>query len=514
VTAPAAQPPAAEAAPARVAGSALVTSLTTIAAMALGGVLAIVVLLVFGKGARTDGFFAAYGVYAVIIALAQSLRASAVARLVQGSLFDNLDRLLGASLLILLGSGVVLVGLGDPLAELLTGEDGGAIHDAARTALAVLWVAGALHVVAALGAAALGALDEFALPGIAYVAGGLIAIAFVLALHDPLGIDVVSLGLVCGALTTAGLMAVRLRQRGWRPRWSGLRAAPRALGVMALVLAGSVGSIALQLTYVVTLAFAARIGEGAVTLYSYSFFASALLMGAVVGPAAIVLAAPVARTWDRRPRSLDPHLLAVFRAGLVLIVPVTAAAVLIGDEIVELFLGSELSAADADVVVRTFLALFGMVVATLAVPVPGLAAFAASRYLAVGSVAVAGIAVHLGLTAAMASAFDTLESLAAAASASAVAMLAMTLAIVYGRELWRPLGALVVELARVAAVAAVAFGPPGLAAAALGGPGWDVAAALVGSVAFLLLLRASLPRNWELVLRIAEPLRTGSAWRA
>ena len=144
-----AQPPAAEAAPARVAGSALVTSLSTIAAMAMGGLLAIVVLLLFGKNARTDGFFAAYGVYAVIIALAQSLRASAVARLVQGDLFENLDRLIGASVLILLASGVVLVGLGDPLAELLTGEGSGVAHDAARTALAILWGAGALQIVAA-----------------------------------------------------------------------------------------------------------------------------------------------------------------------------------------------------------------------------------------------------------------------------------------------------------------------------------------------------------------------------
>jgi hypothetical protein len=280
---------------------------------------------------------------------------------------------------------------------------------------------------------------------------------------------------------------------------------------MALVLSGSIGSVALQLTYVVTLAFAARIGEGAVTLYSYSFFAAALLIGAVAGPAAIVLAAPVARTWDRRPESLDPHLLAVFRAGLALIVPVTAAAVLIGDDIVELLLGSELSAADADTVVRSFLALSGMVVATLAVPVPGLAAFAASRYLAVGSVSIAGVVVHLAASGAAAAAWDTLESLAAAASVSSVAMLAMTLTIVYGRQLGRPLGMLVVELARVVAVAVASFGPPGIVAAALGGPGWDVAAAVAGTAVFLLVLRARLPRNWELVLRIAAPLRTRGA---
>lgn len=263
------------------AGSALVTSLSTIAAMAMGGVLAIVVLLLYGKTSQTDGFFAAYGVYAVIIALAQSLRASAVARLVHGSLWGNLDRLLGASVLILLATGVVLVGLGDPLADLLTGEDAGTAHDAARAALAILWGAGALQVLAALAAAALGALGEFGLPGAAYVCGGAAAIALVLLLEGALGIDAVATGLVCGSLLTAALMVARLARRGWRPRWSGLRAAPRSLGTMGLVLSGSIGSVALQLTYVVTLAFAARIGEGAVTLYSYSFFAAALLIGAV-----------------------------------------------------------------------------------------------------------------------------------------------------------------------------------------------------------------------------------------
>jgi hypothetical protein len=87
----------------------------------------------------------------------------------------------------------------------------------------------------------------------------------------------------------------------------------------------------------------------------------------------------------------------------------------------------------------------------------------------------------------------------------------MMLAIVYGRHLGRPLGMLVVELARVVAVAVASFGPPGTVAAALGGPGWDVAAAVAGTAVFLLVLRARLPRNWELVLRIAAPLRTRGA---
>src|SRR5918911_2632418 len=87
------------AAPRRIAGNAAVTAVAQVLVMGIGGVLAILILLEFGKGPKTDGLFAAYGAYGVITALAQSFRGTIVARLMEGeSLAANLDRFLGGAL--------------------------------------------------------------------------------------------------------------------------------------------------------------------------------------------------------------------------------------------------------------------------------------------------------------------------------------------------------------------------------------------------------------------------------
>ena len=44
------------------------------------------IVLKFGKNARTDGLFAAYGVYGVLSLIAQSLRITVVARLLEATL--------------------------------------------------------------------------------------------------------------------------------------------------------------------------------------------------------------------------------------------------------------------------------------------------------------------------------------------------------------------------------------------------------------------------------------------
>ena len=56
----------------RVAGSAFVTAAAQVVSMALGAALAVVVVLEFGKNARTDGLFAAYGVYGFVLLVARA----------------------------------------------------------------------------------------------------------------------------------------------------------------------------------------------------------------------------------------------------------------------------------------------------------------------------------------------------------------------------------------------------------------------------------------------------------
>jgi len=499
----------ADAQEAPIARNAIVTAASITGSMVLGAVLAVVVLLEFGKDAETDGFFAAYGVYALLLTIAQSLRASVVPRLVDGrSLFANVDRFVGAALLIFLLAGIPLVALGAPLAELLIGDLGDEARDAAREALAILWVASGAHLLAALGAATLAVRGEFGAPGLAYVFGGTLAIALLLALSGELGIAAVSVGLAAGSLLGAGIMFLRLWQAGYRPRLAGLTGRARTLSGAAVMFAGSIGALGVQLMYVVSVAFAARIGEGSVTLYTYAFFGAVLLVGATSSTSAIVLAAPLSRTWDRRPESLEPHLLSVFRVGVALVVPIFAVVALVGDEVGDLVLGGSIGGGDVDRIVVTFLALVGVVIASVATPVPLLAAFAASRYGAVVALTTLALGLHVAGSA-VALETSSLEVLGGAASVSSLFGLGLLAAVVWGRRFPTTLMVLAGELGRVVAVAALAFLPLGVPAVLVGGPVAHVAAALVGIGAFAMVLRRRLPEHWELLLRLATPLSGG-----
>ena len=493
-----------------IAGSALVTSATVVATMGLGAVLALLIVLKFGKTPRTDGLLAAYGVYGLLLTLAQSTRASVAARLVEGpSMWANLDRLMGGAAVLALGGLVPLVLLAAPVAELLTGELPEEAADTARTALAVLWIAAAAHLVAALGAAALGTRGEFALPGIAYVAGGMLAILLTFLLADPLGIDAVAVGVAAGGVLTAATIAFRLARVGYRPSGAGVRAPRAALTAARVIAIGSVGYVIAQATYVISVAFAATLEPGAVTLYSYGFFAAALVMGASSGSAGIVLAAPVSRDWDRRPESLLPHLATVTRGGLLLVLPALGVMALAGNELVELVLGSKLDADDPLTVAGTFLALGGLMVASAALPVPMLAAFATGRYGGVAWIALATVVIHLPLSV-LGAELGSDETIAAAASVSAVISLAALLALVLGRLSGRGWLAIAGELVPMAAAAVAAFGAAGLLALALGGGAWDVLAALLGLVLFAAALRLLRPAAWQLALRLSAPLRGGA----
>ena len=194
---------------------------------------------------------------------------------------------------------------------------------------------------------------------------------------------------------------------------------------------GSVGFLISQLAYVVSLGFAARMGTGAVTLYTYAFFTASALIAATAGPVTIVLAAPLSETWDRRRESLEPYLLAVFRSGLTLVVPVLATAAIVGRDLVGAVLGSSLDVSDQRTLVLTFLALSGTIVSSMAAPVPTLAAFAEARYVQLAVISAASMVLHAVLSF-VGYRSGHLEALAGAASASSLCSLGLLLVIVYG----------------------------------------------------------------------------------
>jgi peptidoglycan biosynthesis protein MviN/MurJ (putative lipid II flippase) len=490
-----------------------VTAVTQVSSALIGAVLAVFIVLKFGKNAETDALFAAYGVYGFIVLVANSTRVTVVARLVAApSLFQAVDRFLIASLAILVAAAVPFLVLGGQIADLLTGDLGASAHDTARSALVFFWIAAAGQLFAGLFAAALAVRDEFVVPGLVYMAGGLVPVLSLVVLGDRFGIDSVTAGIAVGSFVTAGAMAVRFFLLGYRPRWASAVTSGGMIAAGAVVIAGSVGYLVSQLSYVITLGFAARLGEGSVTLFSYAFFAASLIIGASSGAITLVLAAPLSAAWDRRPAWLEPHMVEIFRGGLAFVAPAFAVMALAGTDLVDLVLGASLTDSDIETLVTTFLCLSGMVVCSLAAPVPTLAAFAAGRYGWLAAISTIGVGLHLGLSA-LALRSEHLELLGVASSASTLFALTCLLVLVWGRRTGVAVTLLARELGTVLVLTAATFGPPGLLAAWIGGTWVRALATVVGLALYVLALRRLLPESWKIARRAFGPLTQGRTKR-
>jgi O-antigen/teichoic acid export membrane protein len=440
--------------------------------MGLGAVVAVLVLALFGTGVRTDALFAAYATYALMVSMAQGLRVSLVARLLDSAGWRPLDRFVVAAATLSAVALLPLVVLGGATARLLVGDLGDEAVDTARACLAAFWAAGSLQLLAGVAAAALSARNDHAPPAVGYLLGTLTAIGGIVVLASPVGVLAVPVAVLLGSLVVAVLLVARLASLGWR--WRPARLAGRSL---AQLLGGTVHQLTLQLAYVVSLAYAARLGPGEVTTYSYAFFAALLLLGATAGPASIVLAGPLAETWDRRRRSLEAPMTSVAQLSFLLAAPALALAALVGPDLLRAGLGSSLASSTASSITVVLLWLSVFVVATAAGSVPVIACFALGRYRQVCCVSAVALLVHVVLSA---SALTTgrLVSLAAATSTTAVIMLVGLLVVVFGRGVGRPLvllgrGLGVVLLAIACALLPAVLvrlawpGPPGLLAAPL-----------------------------------------------
>jgi peptidoglycan biosynthesis protein MviN/MurJ (putative lipid II flippase) len=488
------------------AHSSLWAAVSQVAVLGIQGVAALAILLTFGKGADTDAVFAAYGVYGVLVVMCQTVRLTVVARVVESpSPWAAFDRFLGAALSLLVIAGAVQLAVGGPIARLLTGDLGPHAQSVARSTLAILWIAVGGQLVAALGAALLAVRNEFRAPGLSFVAGGVLNIALLLALSGPLGILSVATGVAAGSLLSAVAMVAQLYREGYRLRPGRVAAGAREWRTSMLLLVAAMATVMTQVNFVVSTGFAAHLGVGAVTLYTTAFFGGAIIIALTASAAALVLAAPVAQTWDRRPDGLLPHLRTIMRAGLMLIGPAVAVAALVGDDLIDIALGGSFTAADGDRAIGAFVALSGLFVGILATQLPLLAAYATARYRAVAALAAAATVVHVAATA-VAQQLGGIAWLGAAASLSSLTAMALVMGLVHRGGTPRALMIVARETAVVAVACAVAFGPLALAAAALGAGVWDLAAAVLGVAAFALVVHVALPEHAAVAHRMVGPL--------
>ncbi|HEX8743752.1 MAG TPA: lipid II flippase MurJ [Thermoleophilaceae bacterium] len=501
--------PVPAAAPGKVGRNAAITSVSQVATMAVGAVLALLVAVLVGNDARTDGFFAAYGVYSLAVVFAQAARTTVVARLLEGrTRFEAFDQYLGAALAIGLATAVVLGPLGSLVAGLLTGDLPGEAEDTARRALWLLAPAIVAQLFAGLGAAMLGALDDFLAPGLAFLCGGLVSIGVFVALEPSEGIEGLAIGLLTGSLVSAAAIAFALVRDGWRPTRA-IAARPgriwRSVGVLVIA---SLSLLIAHAGYLVALSVGGRLGEGVITAFSYSYLGFGLVQALIVASVPMVIIGPLAQAWDRRAPSLLVDNERVFRAGLLLLAPLVAAVWLVGQEVGSALL-VKFSAGEIDLTVDCFLLLMPVVVYGLVQAVPFAALLVLGRYRAIAAATALVVAVQVPLSF-LADALDSARMLAVAVAVANVANLVAAVVLV-GREYPALIFPRVARaLAVMAALAAAAFGIPAALLRALDVAGADWLALGAGLVAYAAAVAALLPVERDLagrVLRAVVPAR-------
>jgi peptidoglycan biosynthesis protein MviN/MurJ (putative lipid II flippase) len=447
--------------PARSRGADTVLTAVAQVAVLLGAALmGVLIARTFGSSARTDGFFAANAIYGVWLFVAQSLRTTTAAPLVEGGPgFERFREHLGAIVWIFAASVVLAV-----VVALLAGPVGvaPAARDSFQAAILILCPAAGLQLFAGQAAAMLAALDDYVVASAAYLAGAVVAVAGFVVLHGPLGIEGVPTALAAGAAASALATALALARRGWRPAPPALtRATLRVAGRVTL---GAVSLVAAQLVLTVSVAFAGVTGAGSATLYSYAAMAIMLLTAALASPVSIVFAPVVARDWDRRPASLVPLAMTSFRAGALLVGPAVAGLVLLGPQPAGYVLSS-LSGADVNRIFDLALILSPSLLGTMLVMVPLVATFAQRRFAELAAWSGAVVAVHAALSALAVALVGGVQAVAAVATLSSLGLAAVPLALVFGRGVGGVLGPALRAVADYVLPAAIGFG----AAAALAG---------------------------------------------
>lgn len=294
------------------------TGLSTAAGSGLAAVAAAILSRKFGRGVKTDGFFAAYNVYLAIVLIASVVRVVALPRFVRASA----DRRLGREV------GVWLVALGGPLAAAvvvavvwshgvaaLLNSHAGAQHYAAEL---LPWVvaSAAAQVLGGVAASALAALDDYGTAAFGFAFGSAVGLAVTVLLIDH---GVLSFGWGT-AVNGAVSLGVPLGVLAWK---GGLGTPDRAPWRRLHELGeGIVLPVALQVLFLVGNRFASGIETGDVSTFSYAYLIAALLVQLTATSLALVSTVPFAREGND-PERAARHVVSVSWLSLA---PIAAAA--------------------------------------------------------------------------------------------------------------------------------------------------------------------------------------------
>jgi hypothetical protein len=488
-------------------------ALATLAMAAASALQALLYLRSFGVNSRTDGFFAAFALYAVFGIFSQSIRITSAPLLVGAKPLLASRRFATALAVIALPVLIITVPLAGSFAHVLAPGIGSAGQHVTERALPILGVAMVLQLWAAGAATLLAVRDRFMGIASAYCAGAFAGLLAYLALEHTAGELTLAWSMLTMAVVTFTVLAAAMR--GALPASiAGARgAAPRALD--ALTDAGSIlGRTGVYLAfnglYLITLAFAGRYGTGDATVVSYAYlFASYLvaMTGFALGMARVADMTRVADTDQpaskeglERNSVLEDTVPSGFRYAMLLSAPALLGLAAFGAPLAGAVLPSSLNAHEVETLQRLALLLGLWIIPAQLVNLLLPVMFARGRTRLVNVCAPLLVLGHLAATAVGAALFGLYGAVGAMFVAPACFAATMLTAEALGRL--RPLsGELARDGSRFVLLAAASFGgaalitlvvPHGFARAALCG--------LIGGGAYLVGLRIFAASQLQMLL--------------
>lgn len=455
----------------------------------LAAAVGVVLAREFGRGAITDGFFAAYGMFVVVVLAASAIRVTVLPPFTRA----RLDRRLGAEVtrfstaLALLAIPLLVVGVvfARPLADVLTGHGSELARSTATGALPWMLLAATFQLFAGLAASALAALDDYVTAAGGYALGSIVGLGVILWRVGPDGVQAISWGMAINGALALGVLAVALALRARREQMPA-RAIRAATGSVVSRL-GTMGTgvalpLALQLVYVICLPFAAHEGEGAVTSFGFAYLIAAAIVSVTASSLSLVTAVPLTRV------GLDPvrtarHIISSSWIALVVIGAAAGVFGIAGGRIADSLLGSTYSSGVGEELGQLVLlfSLWGAASIGVAVAFPLIFVVGLGRTLPwiAGAIVLAHVPAAFG-----AGRLFGLSGLALSMAVTTTVVLAVLLSELHA--LRTTMSSLVRASALVALLAALAFVPPALLLP-------ETAAALTGVLVYVALIAVVRP---------------------
>jgi hypothetical protein len=304
----------------------------------LSAAVGVVIARKIGRGVETDGFFAAYGVFLVLVLAASAVRAAVLPKLAraraQGT-FGSLFASYALAIWVVAAPALALaIFASDWCAEQLAAGLPPSAQNVAAEALVFLVPAAVAHLFAALCASGLAAHNSYATAAAGYALGSVLGLALILWRIDEDGIIACAWGTLLNGVVT---LAVPLTALLFRAEW-GRRATLPVLARLGELARASSLAIALQALFVVCLRFVSDLGTGAVTSFTYAYFVAAALVSVTATSLGVVSSVPLTRASLSDARATR-HVISMSLVSFAAVAAAAGVFALVGDDLVHAALG-------------------------------------------------------------------------------------------------------------------------------------------------------------------------------